>query len=225
MPHYGLLGDFRFQDSAATEDLRGSKVYGRDDEKLGTIDDVIFDHNTGNIRYAVVDTGGWLSSKKFVVPAERLSLSTKHENDFQVQLTKQQIENFPPYEEKDVKEEDRWKDYEKRYEKAWTDGPVQHRKGTDHNITPTATEMPPAPVTASSARNVEPIRGPERIVPATGNEVTIDNSANGLGGRWSTFESRLRERRRHITTGCTSCSIGSAEDRGSESVADERKAV
>src|SRR5207248_699447 len=127
------------------------------------------------------DTGGWLTTKKFIVPADRLSLSTKHEDDFQVQLTKQQIENFPPYDEKDVKEEDRWKDYEKRYEKAWASGPVQHRKGTDHNITPTATEMPPAPVTGSSARNVEPIRGPERIIPATGNEVTDDVSAAGIG--------------------------------------------
>jgi sporulation protein YlmC with PRC-barrel domain len=221
--HYGTLGTYRFSETP-TEDVRGSSVYGVDDEKLGKIDDVVFDHNTGNIRYAVIDTGGWLSSKKFIVPADRLSLSQKHKDDFQVPLTKQQIENFPPYEEKDVKEEDRWKDYEKRYEKAWTDGPVQHRKGTDHNITPTVTEMPPAPVTGSSARNVEPIRGPERIIPATGNEVTDNVSAAGIGGRWSTFESRLRERRRHITTGCTSCTIGSAEDR-EESVADERKAV
>ena len=91
--HYGTLGTYRFSETP-TEDVRGSSVYGVDDEKLGKIDDVVFDHNTGNIRYAVIDTGGWLSSNKFVVPADRLSLSEKHKDDFQVPLTKQQIENF-----------------------------------------------------------------------------------------------------------------------------------
>ena len=32
-------------------------MYGLDDEKLGKVDDVIFDHATGSIRYVVVDTG------------------------------------------------------------------------------------------------------------------------------------------------------------------------
>ena len=75
MAHYGTLKDVRF----ATEDIRGAHLYGLNDEKLGKIDDVIFDHSTGNIRYVVVDTGGWLSSKKFLVPAEGLRASTKHE--------------------------------------------------------------------------------------------------------------------------------------------------
>ena len=44
MPHYGLLRDYRFDDEGAAEDIRGSKIYGLDDEKLGKIDDVIFDH-------------------------------------------------------------------------------------------------------------------------------------------------------------------------------------
>jgi sporulation protein YlmC with PRC-barrel domain len=38
------------------EDIRGAKVYGRNDEKPGKIDDVIFDHETGAIQYVVVDT-------------------------------------------------------------------------------------------------------------------------------------------------------------------------
>ena len=31
-------------------------VYGIGDEKLGKVDDVIFDHATGDVRYVVVDT-------------------------------------------------------------------------------------------------------------------------------------------------------------------------
>ena len=51
MAHYGTLREFRFKENV--EDIRGSDVYGRDDEKLGEISDVIFDHSTGDIQYAV----------------------------------------------------------------------------------------------------------------------------------------------------------------------------
>ena len=86
MAHYGILGNTVISDTA--EDIRGSHLYGTNDEKLGKIDDVIFDHFSGDVRYVVVDTGGWLSSKKFLVPADRLRASSKHEDDFEVNLTK-----------------------------------------------------------------------------------------------------------------------------------------
>ena len=67
MAHCGLPRNYRFSDSSeAAEDIRGAKLYGLDEEKLAKIEDVIFDHSTGLIRYAVVDTGGWLSSKRFL---------------------------------------------------------------------------------------------------------------------------------------------------------------
>jgi sporulation protein YlmC with PRC-barrel domain len=227
MAHYGRLKDYRFVDSAeATDDLRGSKVYGIDDEKIGKIDDVIFDHASGNIRYVVVDTGGWLSSKKFIVPPDRLQPSPKHDDDFFIAATKEQIESLPAYDEKDVESEDRWKDYEKRYDASWHDGPVQHRKGSDRDITPTPEEMPAQP--GSIGSQLTPSERAEvnsRIIPGGRDEVTIQNSAMGIGGRWLTFEQRLRQRRKDITQSCTSCSVGAASDRVSESAADERKAV
>jgi len=52
MAHCGLLRNYRFSDSSeAAEDIRGAKLYGVDDEKLGKVEDVIFDHSTGLIRY------------------------------------------------------------------------------------------------------------------------------------------------------------------------------
>jgi sporulation protein YlmC with PRC-barrel domain len=152
MNHYGTLRDYRFADKDA-DDIRGSDLYGRDDEKLGEIDDVVFDHSTGEIRHVVVDTGGWLSSKKFLVPADRLQPSSKHDDDFQVNLTKQQIEGFPAYNEDDVKDRDRWGDYEKRYDKAWTTaGDVMHREDSvDRIITPRADEMPSTTAGSSSS--------------------------------------------------------------------------
>jgi sporulation protein YlmC with PRC-barrel domain len=48
MAQCGRLRDYRLTNDA--EDMRGSKLYGMNDEKLGKIDDVIFDHSTGDIR-------------------------------------------------------------------------------------------------------------------------------------------------------------------------------
>jgi hypothetical protein len=209
MANYGMLRNYRFTDAA--EDIRGSKLYGLDDEKLGKIDDVIFDHSDGAIRYVVVDTGGWLSTKKFIVPADRLRPSAEHDDAFAVDLTKAQVENFPPYKETDLESDEQWSDYEGKYRSKWEPDPVMHRKGTDRNITPTPQQMPgnsPSRMAAGSAdaRTVESARPTE--IEDTGfiqpgfaggtDTVKIDVSAVGIGPRWDTFQDRLRERRKEV---------------------------
>jgi hypothetical protein len=209
MANYGMLRSYRFTDTA--EDIRGSKLYGLDDEKLGKIDDVIFDHSDGSIRYVVVDTGGWLSTKKFIVPADRLRASAKHDDDFTVDLTKEQVENFPPYKETDLESDQQWADYEGQYKSKWDADPVMHRAETDRNVTPTTQQMPgnspsaraagaPNAVPTGSAGDAE-IEDTEFIEPgfAAGTDtVEIDNTAVGIGPRWDTFQDRLRERRKEV---------------------------
>ncbi|MBV9343319.1 MAG: PRC-barrel domain-containing protein [Acidobacteria bacterium] len=224
MAHYGLLREFRFDDLGTADDIRGSNVYGRDDDKLGTIDDVVFDHSSGAIRYVVVDTGGWFSSKKFLVPAHRLHSSAKHENHFAINLDKQQIESLPRYNESDLESEETWGNYEKQYDAAWHSGPVQHRKGSDRDITPTPDEFSPEP--GSIGQELSPSERAEinsRIIPATANEVTIQSSGTGIGSRWLTFEQRLRQRRHDITRACTTCASSPAADRSAERVEPQRK--
>jgi hypothetical protein len=209
MANYGMLRNYRFTDEA--EDIRGSKLYGLEDEKLGKIDDVIFDHTTGLIRYVVVDTGGWLSTKQFIVPADRLRPSTEHDDDFAVDLTKAQVENFPPYKETDLESDEQWADYEGKYRSKWEADPVMHRKETDRNITPTTQQMPGNSVSARAAgapdAETAEIEDTEFIEPgyAAGmSTVEIDNTAVGIGPRWDTFQDRLRERRKEvINTGRT----------------------
>jgi sporulation protein YlmC with PRC-barrel domain len=226
MAHYGTLRDYNFSDLDTADDIRGSHVYGQDGEKLGKIEDVIFDHSTGNIKYVVIDTGGWLSSKKFIVPPTQLTASSKHKNDFEIAATKAQVQKFPPYNEKSLADEDSWKEYEKLYKASWHDGPVQHRRGSDHDITPTPDEMPEEPGSIGSQLSEdEQEELSSRIIPAGADEVTIQSSGMGIGARWSNFEERLRQRRRDITRSCTTCTVGPASDRASESVSQERKAV
>ena len=142
MARYGTLGDYRFSDTnEAASDIRGAKVYGPKDHKLGEVDDVIFDESTGAIVYMVVDTGGWLTSKRFIVPPDAVRPSLQHENDFLVDLTKEQIENFPPYDGQALTSEEKWADYEKRYRSKWVENPVMHREATDRNITPTTQQQ------------------------------------------------------------------------------------
>jgi len=249
MAHYGVLKGASITE--ARDDIRGSHLYGFNDEKLGKIDDVIFDHVSGQIGYVVVDTGGWLSSRKFIVPANGLRVSAKHKDDFEASLTKQQIENFPPYNESDLDSESTWSTYEGRYRSKWVTDPVMHRVETDRNITPTTqqemgnTESERA---AAEARGL-PMRSPvgesagnqsvtdraegwqaasattERAVPAGTDSVVISNSAVGIGGRWDTFQGRLRERRKEAVATCRTCSGESAMKRGSESAETLRKAV
>jgi sporulation protein YlmC with PRC-barrel domain len=232
MANHGMLRNYRFSDTA--EDIRGSKVYGLNDEKLGKIDDVIFDYATGEITYVVVDTGGWLTSKKFVVPVEQLRQSIEHEDDFSVNLNKQQIESFPPYDEGDLESDAKWSDYEGRYRSKWETGPVMHRAETDRNITPTTQQMKSSGLTSAAASGATaPDWGAgseaadaaaaslrtERVVPAGSDSVVISNSANGIGDRWDTFQSRLRERRKEVV------GTGSAQKQGAESTETLRKAV
>jgi hypothetical protein len=207
MAQHGLLGNYRFTD--ATEDIRGAKLYGINDDKLGKIDDVIFDHFTGLIHYVVVDTGGWLTTKKFIVPVERLRMSAEHKDDFTVDLNKQQVESFPPYEEVDLESDEQWSDYEGRYRAKWEANPVMHRAETDRNITPTAQQMPGNSASAgtadfAAADNTDTGALTEGGFAAGTDSVVISQSAVGIGPRWDRFQDRLRERRKQvITTGST----------------------
>jgi sporulation protein YlmC with PRC-barrel domain len=141
MAHYGMLREYRF--SGDVDDIRGAKLYGTNDDKLGKIDDVIFDHATGTIQYLVVDTGGWLSTKKFLVPADRIYPHGKDEKDFAIDATKQQIEALPPYDEKAFTSGADWSEQDKKYRQPWTtSGSVLHKDGSTHTITPEASEMP-----------------------------------------------------------------------------------
>jgi len=200
MAQCGMLRDYRFTNAA--EDIRGSKLYGLNDEKLGKIDDVIFDHASGSIRYVVVDTGGWLSSKKFIVPAERLRCSAEHKDDFAVDLDKTQVEKFPPYNEKDLESDQQWADYEGKYRSKWEAKPVMHRAETDRNITPTTKQMqgnsPSARAADSTAGSTGAGAFEQGGFAASTNTVEISHSAVGIGPRWDTFQNRLRERRKEV---------------------------
>jgi sporulation protein YlmC with PRC-barrel domain len=195
MARYGTLGDYRFSDvKEAALDIRGANVYGPKDQKLGEIDDVIFDEATGAIVYVVVDTGGWLSSNRFIVPPEEIRPSLQHDEDYLVDLTKEQVEAFPAYDGSALSSEELWADYEQRYRSKWVERPVMHREATDRNITPTTKQQVGA---GSGSIPTKPNDVDTEVTPVR-QEASMDVSPAGPTLRWNAFENTLRQRREEV---------------------------
>ncbi len=140
MAHYGTLRDYRFSDDV--DDIRGASLYGYTGKTLGKITDVVFDHETGTIQYAIVDTGSSQEGERFLVPATSVHNCREHPDEFAIDASKEHLEALPRYDEGAMQDESGWRDYEERYREAWASGPVLHKEGSTHAITPEASEMP-----------------------------------------------------------------------------------
>jgi len=131
------------------------------------------------------------------VPPSEIRPSLQHADDFLVDLTKEQIEAFPAYDEKELTSEEQWADYERRYCMKWVESPVMLREATARNISPTTIQqvaagsgtIPSADDTAElDIAALDPARA----------EGTMDVSPMGPSLRWSAFEDTLRRRRDEV---------------------------
>jgi len=212
---------------------------------------VVFDRATGAIVYVVIDTGGWLSSNKFIVPPKEIRPSLQHEHDFLVNLTKEQIETLPAYDSQALSTQEKWEEYERWYRAKWEEDPIMHRTATDRNITPTTKqqvhagsgEIPavsgtgttssagtgsPDPRMISSDQaglpedeTLQELDDATEITPLH-TEVELDTSPNMPSYRWSTFEDTLRRRRDEVLR--ESIDNAKRADRESQSEQERRKA-
>src|SRR5581483_5622881 len=89
MAHFGNLGSR--QVSGDVQDIRGTVLRDSNDQKLGTVDDLIFDHDTMEIRYLVLDSEGWLQGGRFLLPVERVSADRNHEDGLTTDATRCEI--------------------------------------------------------------------------------------------------------------------------------------
>jgi sporulation protein YlmC with PRC-barrel domain len=157
------LRDFQFSNNA--DDIRGSKLYGRNDEKLGEISDVIFDHQNGALRYVVVDTAGWLSSEEFLVPADRIRPRGDKDDEYTAELSKREIERFPAYDESNLKDDQKWSKYEKDYRSASgfeETGGVMHQAGSTNILIPDSLPAEGRTPTGASGQPVSGYKSPLR---------------------------------------------------------------
>ena len=106
MAHYGSLGGQRF--TADVPDLRGADVYGSEDEQIGNIEDLIFDHETMEIRFVVIEGGDRSQSHKFLLPVNRIFDDNKHRDGFAIGITKQKSEDFPDFDKRSLGSTESW---------------------------------------------------------------------------------------------------------------------
>jgi PRC-barrel domain len=80
--------------------LRNSSfVIGRSvqatDGPIGTVTDLLFDDSSWNVRWAVIDTGSWLTGRRVLLPPQRLSPAPGDPERFTVPLTCEQVKASP----------------------------------------------------------------------------------------------------------------------------------
>jgi sporulation protein YlmC with PRC-barrel domain len=90
-------------DVISSDKVEGASVYSPDGEKLGSIDDLMIDKLSGQVRYAVLEFGGFLGmgTDRFPMPWRVLAYSHEH-GGYVVPLAKAALEKAPRYHKADV---------------------------------------------------------------------------------------------------------------------------
>lgn len=236
MAHYATLAEYRFSEDV--HDIRGARVYGPGDDKVGKVADVVFDHNTGDISGLIV---GVRHDRKVLISTDHLFRSVQDEDDFESDLTRQQIERLPAFDVKHLHSDPSWREFARRqqeairqedkqleqdYKREFHDNPVEHRRGSSHLVTPEASEEPPA--TGGPYRVTAEDLTPERLVskfPSTANtsdklQMQPQAVVHAEGGahreldspNWTGFQNTIRENLHELRRGCALCEDISKRD-------------
>ncbi|MBF2006894.1 DUF2382 domain-containing protein [Chlorogloeopsis fritschii PCC 9212] len=91
-----LYPDYR-EYGSDIDNLKSFDVYGANNDKVGSVSDILVDENTGRFRYFVVDTGFWIFGKKVLLPVGRANISYTDGRIYASGLTKEQVESLPDY--------------------------------------------------------------------------------------------------------------------------------
>jgi sporulation protein YlmC with PRC-barrel domain len=82
----------------SSDHVEGTKVYNTMGDKLGSIDDLMIDKVSGQVRYAVLEFGGFLGmgTDRYPLPWNMLKYDTTKEG-YVVPLDKDRLEDAPRY--------------------------------------------------------------------------------------------------------------------------------
>ena len=92
-------------DVISSEKVEGTTVYNTAGEKLGSVDNLMIDKISGQIRYAVLEFGGFLGmgTDRYPLPWNMLKYDTDKEG-YVVPLDKSKLERAPKYAETQIPE-------------------------------------------------------------------------------------------------------------------------
>jgi PRC-barrel domain len=86
---------------AVTDDVvnyDGLEVRGPSEEKLGRVDGFIVDAEAGRVYYVVVDSGGWFSSRRFLLPIGHATIDPDRKV-LHVAVSKDALSKYPEFDE------------------------------------------------------------------------------------------------------------------------------
>ena len=87
----------------AVVDYDGLDVYGRDGEKIGDVDGFIIDAEARRVSYIVIDSGGWFTSRRLLLPIGHAALSPDR-RALQADVTREALQRLPEYDESRFRE-------------------------------------------------------------------------------------------------------------------------
>lgn len=82
----------------SSDKVEGTNVYNPAGEKLGSIDDLMIDRQSGQVKYAVLEFGGFLGmgTDRYPIPWSVLKYN-EDKGGYVVPLDKSRLENAPKY--------------------------------------------------------------------------------------------------------------------------------
>jgi sporulation protein YlmC with PRC-barrel domain len=94
-------------DVISSDRVEGTAVYNTMGDKLGSIDDLMIDKRSGQVRYAVLEFGGFLGmgTDRYPLPWDVLKYATAKDG-YVVPLDKAKLDTAPRYAASDVPEYD-----------------------------------------------------------------------------------------------------------------------
>lgn len=107
--------------SLSASTLAGDKVRNLDGDKLGHLEEIVIDLDTGRVDYAVLSSGGFLGrgDKLFAIPWDLITVDTDN-HEIVLDLSKETLENAPGF------DKDNWPDV---HDRGWV-GDVYRYYGT-----------------------------------------------------------------------------------------------
>jgi sporulation protein YlmC with PRC-barrel domain len=90
-------------DVISSDKVEGTAVYNHGGDKLGSIDDLMIDKHSGQIRYAVLEFGGFLGmgTDRYPLPWNMLKYDTEKEG-YVVPIDKDKLDGAPRYAQDDL---------------------------------------------------------------------------------------------------------------------------
>ncbi|MGV2826926.1 DUF2382 domain-containing protein [Myxosarcina sp. GI1(2024)] len=117
------------EDIFGGEDIKDFSVYADNNEKVGSVRDILVDES-GRFRYLVVDTGFWFLGKKVLLPIGRASIDYSQERVYAEGLTKDKVENLPEFSDDMTVDYD----YEESVRNTYRSGAAYNTMGTTNDM-------------------------------------------------------------------------------------------